>query len=239
MTDVDVPLSRGFVRARRVSVAFSLTAAALFLGSSVLQLHASLQRWVGFRGSLSASDLSAEDHLYDYTFALDPWVNIGTAAQLFGAGTVVLAIGVVAMALGVVALPNAAVHPGIAVIEVTVAALVAGSFGVYGAHAYLSGVSGTPSPLQSLGSLSLVAPVGLIVLAVVWWRRSIAAALACIFLFGASDVGELLAAFVVAPIFAGGVSHDTTPWTETVLAASTAAAGVAMIFVARTPTGTR
>ena len=240
MTPVDVPaLSSGLVRAGRFSTTLSLTAATLFLGSAVLQLHASLQRWVVFRSSLTDGDVSAEDHLYDYTFALDPWVHIGTTAQLFGAGTLVLAVGVVVMALGIVTLPHAAVHPGIAAIEVTIAVVVAGSFGVYGAHAYLSGVAGTPSPLQHMGALSLIAPTGLLVLAACWWRRSAAARFACAFLFGSSEVGILLAAFVIAPMFAGGVSHDTTPWTETVVAASTAAAGVAMLFVARTSIGSR
>jgi hypothetical protein len=235
MTPAAVPaLPRASVRARRFSVVLSLAAASLFLVSALLQADASLQRWVVFRGSLSADDISAEDHLYDYTFALDPWEPIGTTAQLFGAGTLVLAVGVVAMALGVATLPHAAVHPGIAVVEVAVAVAVAASFGVYGAHAYLSGVAGAPSSLQHMGALSLVAPAGLLVLTACWWRRSTAARFACAFVFGSSEVGILLAAFVIAPIFAGGVSHDTTPWTETVVAASTAAAGVAMLFVART-----
>jgi hypothetical protein len=240
MTAVDAPgPPRRLLRARRFSVALSLTAAVLFLGSAVLQLHASLQRWVAFRGSLADGDVSAEDHLYDYTFALDPWVHIGTTAQLFGAGTLILAVGVVVMALGIVTLPHAAVHPGIAVIEVTIAVMVAGSFGVYGLHAYLSGIAGAPSSLQHMGGLSLVAPAGLIVLAACWWRRSVAARFACVFLFGSSEVGILLAAFVIAPLFAGGVSHDTTPWTETVVAASTAAAGISMLFVAQAAIGRR
>ena len=85
--------------------------------------------------------------------------------------------------------------------------------------------------------LSPVAVRGLapavIILGASWLRRSRAAVATCVFLVGSTGLGYFLAAFWIAPIFAGGVSYDTTPWTETVVAASTAAAGIAMILAAR------
>ena len=64
------------------------------------------------------------------------------------------------------------------------------------------------------------------------WRKPRSAMITCVFLLGSTALGYVLAAFLIAPIVAGEASHDTTPWTETVVAASTAAAGVAMILAA-------
>ena len=225
------------VRLRWV-VIWSLAAAGLFLGSAVLQFIASLQRWV-FSDSQARNGVSADDHLFDYSFPRDPWENIGTAAQFFGAGTLVLALGVLAMAVGVVAMPSAGARPGIviivafAVIELALALLVAGGLGINGAHALLSGMTGVPSSLKDSGALGWSGMYWLIILGGCWLRRSQAAAVACLFLIGATELGYVVAAFMIAPIFAGGISYDTTRWTETVVAASTAAAGVAMLLAAR------
>ena len=224
----------------RDSVTLSLTAAGLFFVAGLLQLVASLQRWVVFSGSRTLDEISAENHLFDYSFPLDPWENIGTAAQYFGASTLILALGVLTMALGVVTTPPdvvtmptvAARHRIGAPAEIGLAILVAGSFGINGAHAFISGLTGAPSPLRHLGELSWVGIIGLIVLAARWLRKSWPAMVACVFLFASTPVGYLLAASEIAPIFAGGVSCDTTRWTETVVAASTATAGVAMLIAA-------
>jgi hypothetical protein len=51
MAAIDAPEHQArSLRFRRTSVSGSLAAAALFLGSAVLQLMASLQRWVVVRG---------------------------------------------------------------------------------------------------------------------------------------------------------------------------------------------
>lgn len=235
MSAIDTPEhSTRTVRFRGASAIWSLTAAALFLTSAVLQVMASLQRWVIFAGS--QPDYRAEDHLFDYYFPVEPWENIGTAAQLFGTGTLLMALGVVPMVLGVVAIPRSTTRRGIVIIgnivDVVLALLVAGSFAIHGAHALLSGLSDTASPLQQYGTLGWVGLVGLIVLAVRWWRKSPAAMMACLLLIGSTGLGYYLAVFFIASLFAGYTSHDTTPWTETVIAAWTAAAGVAMIFAA-------
>ncbi|WP_166872734.1 hypothetical protein [Salinibacterium sp. ZJ450] len=220
------------VRFRWTSVSVSLIVAGLFLGSAVLQLVASLQRW---GGSWMRDGLSIEDHLFDYSFPSAPWEPIGTAAELFGVGTLLLAFGVLVMPLGVLAETRADSRRGLAgfvvVVEVVLAFLVAGSFGVHGAHALVSGLTGTPSPLQHSSALGLVGLVGLIALILLWGRKSQAAAVACVFLIGSTGLGHILATYVIAPLIAG-ISHDTTPWSETVVAASTAAAGVAMLIAA-------
>lgn len=222
-------------RIRRASAIWSFIAAGLFLGSAALQLVASLQRWVVFRAS--HDEFVAEDHLYDYSFPHDPWENIGTSAQLFGAGTLTLAFGVLTMALGVVVLPRTVVRRSVAVIigvvEIVLAILVAGSFGIAGAHALVSGVTGIPSPLQQYGATGWIGIAGLMVLIVLWVFRSPAAMLACVFLMGTTGLGYFVAAFQIAPLVAGYVSNDTTPWTETVVAAWTAAAGFSMILAAK------
>ena len=222
-------------RIRRASAIWSFTAAGLFLGSAALQLVASLQRWVVFRAS--RGEFVAEDHLYDYSFPYDPWESIGTSAQLFGAGTLILALGVLSMALGILAMPRAGGRRSVAVIlgvvEIVIAILIAGSFGIAGMHALISGVTGAPSPLHQYGATGWVGVVGLIVLIVRWVFRSPAAMLACAFLIGATGLGFFVAAFLIAPLFAGSVSHDTTPWTETVVAAWMAAAAFSMILAAR------
>jgi hypothetical protein len=115
--------------------------------------------------------------------------------------------------------------------EIVLVLLVAGWLTFHGAHALLSGSAGDPSPLQNALALGLIAAVGLGVLA--WlWRASRVAMLACVFLFGSTVPGYLLSTYLIAPLIANGASHDTAPWTETVVAAWTSAAGVTMLFAA-------
>ncbi|PJJ62428.1 hypothetical protein [Compostimonas suwonensis] len=220
------------VRSPRASVIWSLAAAGLLLGSAALQLVASLERWVVLGGSWTRDDISVEDHLFDYSYPADPWENLATTAQFFGAGVLLLAPGILAMA-------RAARRGGI--LERVLAVAVAASFGLTGAHALVSGLTGAPSPAQSLpvqGILSLIGFVGLIILAVYWLRTSPASSIACLFLLGATLPGYLVATFEIAPMIAGYQSYDTTPWTETIVAASTAAAGLAMIIAAGVTTRT-
>ncbi len=198
------------------------------LGSAALQMTASLQRWVWFRDDRSPRDPSAEDHLYDYAYPADPWVPIGNAAELYGLGYLLLALAVLAAAAAV------AVHTGI--VAGLLAAIVAGSFALDGVHAVLSGVSGVPSPVQDWISLqwsiSAIGCLCLIGLAILWARVSRAAAVSSLLLLGNTVPGYLIATFATAPAIAGYQSHDTTPWTETVVAISAAAAGITMLAAA-------
>lgn len=235
MSSKDVPDPSQTHRFSHAATIWSLIAAGVFLGSAALQLVASLQRWVVFR--YSRGEFWAEDHLVDYYFPMEPWENIGTAAQFFGAGTLILALGIPAMAFGALAMPRRITHDrAVAIIlnvaDIVIALLVAGSFAIHGAHALVSGITGTPSPLHEYGALDWIGLVGLIALGMRWGFRSPAAMMACVFLIGTTSLGYFIAAFQIAPIFAGYVSHDTTPWTETIIAVWTAVAGVAMIFAA-------
>jgi hypothetical protein len=185
-----------------------------------------------------------EDHLYDYSFPGEPWENVGNSAQLYGAGTLLLALGILARALGVISLPRSDGRRGVAaivrIIEILIAILIAGSFVPYGAHALISGVTDTPSPLlRAYGAIGWVAVIGLPLLIVRWAFKSPAAIMACVFLVGTTGLGYYIATFHIAPILAGYVSHDTTPWTETVVAVWTAAAGFAMILAAADAAGRR
>lgn len=214
---------------------WSLIAAGLFFGSAALQLIASLQRWVVFRAA--NLEFVAENHLYDYSFPYAPWENAGTSAQLFGTATLLLALGVLATAFSVAAIPRTPRRRIAAAIDAALGILVAGSFAITGAHALISGITGTPSPLYEYGALGWVAVVGLIILIVRWARRSPAAMMACLFLMGATGLGYFIAAFQIAPLLTGYASHDTTPWTETVVAIWTALAGTANLFTPLAITG--
>lgn len=217
------------------SVIWSLTAAGLLLSSAVLQHIAAIQRWVVFNGSRGPTELSVEDHLFDYNFPTDAWVPVGTAAQVYGTGTLIQALGVLAMAFGVLALPGAASRRRVvfAIMEIVIALLVAAWLGLNGAHALVSGIIGTPSPLQHWWALDWIGVAGLVALGVLWWRRSWAAMIACAFLLGSSLMGYyFVASLMITPLITGYISHDTTPWTETVVATWTALAGVAMLLAA-------
>lgn len=223
---------------QRASIICLLATACLFLAAAILAFIAAFQRWVVFSGSRTPADLSVEDNLFDYSFPYGEWQNVETAAQLFGAGTLIQSLGVLTMAVGVLAAPGATgARTGIAAITLAVtegvlAVVVAAFFGFNGAHALISGATGTPSQLQHAIALWWIGVVGLAALARLWWHKLTAAATACLCLLGSTFVGYFLATFLVAPMFFGS-SHDTAKWTEAVVAASTAAAGIAMVFAVR------
>ena len=220
------------VLSSRSSVSWSLTVAGLFLGSAMLQFVASLERWVVLRNSATRTETSIEDHLFDYSYPADPWENLGTTAQLFGVGLLLVALGILAM-LRVARNGR---------VERMLSLATAASFGIAGVHALVSGLLGVPSPLQYLPVqvlLNLVGFVGLIALAARWMRTAWAASVSCVLLLGVTLPGYLLATFQFAPVLAGYQSHDTTPFTETIVAVSTAAAGVAMLVGAGVTSRTR
>ncbi|MWV48262.1 hypothetical protein GRS96_03100 [Rathayibacter sp. VKM Ac-2803] len=205
---------------------WALGAAGLLLASAVLQLLASIERWVVAADGSAREDSTIEDHRFDYSFPADPWENVGSAAQLHGIGTILLALGVLAA--------HRAFTPRGRVAGL-LALLVAVSFGLLGLHALVSGVLGAPTPLQNVGLqlvLSTIPAVALVALALLWATESPFAAVAAVFLLGATLPGYLLAAFAIAPMIMNYQSYDTTPWTEAVVAASIAVAGL-LVLVAR------
>ncbi|MFL4472393.1 hypothetical protein ACIPVK_00125 [Paeniglutamicibacter sp. MACA_103] len=223
-------------RLPKAAVAWFLAAAVLFLASALLQHLASIQRWVVLRGQRPGHEPSVEDHLLDYIFPSDPWEPIGTAAQLFGAGTMVQAVGILAMALGVLAVPRVAPNRIGVISETVFAILVAASFFTVGTHALVSRISGVPSTMQdSQGLVAFMVWGGfesLAALAWLWMGMSRGAVAACLFLLGTTLPGSAISNFTIAPMIAGFVSHDTTPWLESVVASSSAAAALAMAFAA-------
>ena len=208
-------------------VHWALAASALLLGSAALQLVASLQRWVWLRNSWTRTDITIEDSRFEYFWPADPWENLGGTAQLYGAGFLLLAAAIVAMARSV----HRGEHNkrrG----DYVLAIIVAASFALTGAHALLSGLLDAPTPLQFLPVqmiLGVIGFVGLLVLVAWWFLDAWAVSLAAFLLLGSSMFGYLVAAFVIAPEITGYQSHDTTPWTETIVATFTAAAAVAML----------
>ncbi|NVM96557.1 hypothetical protein [Arthrobacter wenxiniae] len=229
--------SRRTVRVRRMSIACQLTAAGLFVVPAALQFVASLQRGVWFSGSRAPAQVSIEDHRFDYYRAWDPWEHIGTAGQFFGSGILLQVLGLLAMAAGVLAQPVAAARrvtaAALAAVESVLVLLVAATFGVIGTHALVSGMNGTPSQLQGSSALfralMVVGSAGLVSLGPLWRAKLRAAMAACAFRFGSTVMGYLIATYVMAPVISGG-QHDTAPGPETVVAASTGLAGVAMLF---------
>ncbi|PJJ72849.1 hypothetical protein CLV46_2426 [Diaminobutyricimonas aerilata] len=211
--------------ARRVRAGWSLAAAALLLGSGTLQVLASLERWVVYRESWTRQDISVEDHLFDYYIVADPWESLGITAALFGVGLLLLAGGVLAAARATA--QNR--------LDGMLATVVAVAFGIDGAHALISAALDAPSVLQypiQMWIPALVEVGGLVALAARSWRVSRATSLAYVLLLGGTLPGYLFAMFLIAPTIAGYQSHDTTPWTETVIAATTVLAGAAMLVAA-------
>lgn len=223
------------------SVVVSCAVAIAFLVSAVLQLIASFERWITFSNSLGPDALSVEGHEFDYFFPWEPWQPIGTAAELLGVALLIQAGGALLMTVGVLALPPQGAHRRAgartsavlrAVAEIALAGIAAAWFWTHGLHALQSGIDGAPSELSASFTWSWVGFASLGILAVLWRARSRAAVAACLFLIGSTTLGYGLATYAIAPLFTGG-SHDTARWTETVVALTSAAAGLAMLAVAR------
>ena len=215
-------------RRDQASVPWCLAAAGLILGSAALQLVASLQRWVTAYESWTRTDRLVEDNLFDYSYPADPWENVGTAAQQFGAGYLLLSLGMLALLR--------AAPPSQTVRMRVLALVVACSLALDGGHALVTGLINTPTPVQHVlvlqWLLSLAGFLSLIVLGALWWRTSRAVALAYAFLLGTTVPGYLCSMYLLAPLVTGYQSFDTTPWTETIVAGSTAAAGVTVLVAA-------
>jgi hypothetical protein len=208
---------------RRRAVGGRLAAAALLAASAALQLDASLQRWVTARDALPPSRRDAiESHEHDYDTPTAGWVPLGDAEERYGAGMILLALAVAALAVAVGA-------RGWSGTILTLA--VAGPFAILGLHALLSGIAGTPSPLAGiLLPAHLVNLAGLVGVAVLRPGRPRARPLDAValgLLAAPSLPGYLAVAFVIAPMIHGDTSSDTTPWTETIVAAAIGLAAVA------------
>ncbi|WP_445443727.1 hypothetical protein [Clavibacter sp. km1a] len=214
---------------RRPRTGWRLAAAALLMGSALLQLHAATERWIVAATTRVFDDAGIQDGRFDHAFPSREWEPLGDAAETHGVGLLLLALAVVAVARAT-GITGAAGLAGTAVIAATSAAV--------GAHALLSGITGTPSPLAGtyLPMLAL-STTGCVAVAVAVVRgrapRGTAwDALGAVLVVGALPVGQLVALFAIAPVIWGGTYSDTPIHTESVVATSTACAGVAMLVSA-------
>jgi len=211
------------LRALTTPTAQGFVAGGLVLLSAALQALASLERWVTGVRDWTRTDHLIEDHRFDYLYPADPWEPIGAAAEVSGLGLILLGVGV-----GLLAHAGTAGRPRTAP---WVAPLAAIPFVLLGVHAVASGLIGAPSFLAWLVEwgflpLMIVSVGGLVWLVLLALRRTPLWSLAALLLIGVTPLGYLVSAFGIAPYVAGYQSYDTTPWTETILAAWTAAAGL-------------
>jgi hypothetical protein len=213
----------------RIPGGWRLVAAGLLAASALLQLDASLQRWVTAASSWDDPEAGVQDGRFDHSFPSTEWVPLGDAAQTHG-------LGVLLLALAVLALARAAGISGRTGIVGT--AVVASTFAAIGAHALVSGLTGSPGPLAgtylSTYTLNLAACVAVAV-AVARGRAPLGTAwdaLGGSLLLGSGLVGQLLALYAIAPAIWGGTYSDTPIHTESVVATSTACAGAAMLVAA-------
>ncbi|WP_043670919.1 hypothetical protein [Clavibacter michiganensis] len=206
-----------------------LVAAGLLAASALLQLDASLQRWVTAAASWDDPEAGVQDSRFDHSFPSTEWVQLGDAAGTHGLGLLLLALAVLPIARSV-RISGRMGLVGTAVVAATYAAI--------GAHALVSDLTGAPGPLAgthlSTYLLNLAGCVAVAV-AVARGRAPLATAwdaLGGILLFGSGLVGQLVALYAIAPAIWGGTYSDTPIHTESVIATSTASASVAMLVAA-------
>jgi hypothetical protein len=191
---------------------------ALLAISGVLTVTASAQRWwpacrIGAFDSGGCPEL--QDHAYDYIAPWDPWVPIGNAAEVHGAGMLLLAAAVLL-------LPRvlAGHRPGR---MLTLAAIVvAAGVAVMGLSTLLSGLEGEVVSLPSMWLPAILWMIGLPALLIASAARitpappraSVArwAVVMCLIVATVPPVTE----YMVAPAIFGYMSYDTTPWAESV-----------------------
>jgi len=156
-------------------------------------------------------------------------VSVGQAAVLFG--ICYLLIGAAIVCVGVAARSAIAAGRG----TVVAAIISAVFFAFFGSHALISGLMGRPTPLQEVlatvggAVIGLAQVLSLVVLAAMVLRRSATWAVGLLLLGGTSMIGYLVAVFAIAPMIVGYQSYDTTPWSEGVLAATTAVSAVVFL----------
>jgi hypothetical protein len=203
------------------------TASSLLLASAVMFVAAAAQRWwpACRRGAFETDAcLRLQDHAFDHLLVSDPWTPAGHAAQYAGAAMILLA-------------GAAAVLPFLLVrrplwFSVPVAFSTAGALTVLGAHAWTSGVTGQVQPTPGITAAALVLTVVVPVAAGIWaarelgagpdpardrWTRALAAALI---------VSSPLPTELLGPLVVLYSSHDTSPWSDAVVALPLAAAAL-------------
>ncbi|WP_156241194.1 hypothetical protein [Microbacterium oryzae] len=210
----------------RTATIATVSAAVLLAASVPLQLMASSRRWtqcprfVGDENDTSMCGL-LEDHLFDYQNPSAPWTVIDGAAQLFGAGLMLVAVAVLVATLGVA-------RPRGPLLWAS-AAVTAAAFAFGGVHALASGQLGSPSALT--GWTAHVAVLGQVAW-VAWWATTyVRAPLLALALLptGLFTAGGGVVVYAMAPLFVGYSSYDTTPWSESIPAYGTGLSALALL----------
>ncbi|MCC2321157.1 hypothetical protein [Cellulomonas xiejunii] len=209
------------------------TASLLLLASAVMFVTAAAQRWwpACRRGAFETDAcLRLQDHVFDHLLIGDPWTPVGDAAQYAGAAMILLA-GAAAV------LPFLLVRRALW-FAVPVAVSTTGALTVLGAHAWTSGVTGKVQPTPGITAAVLVLTVVVPVAAGIWatrelwagpepghyrWTLALAAALI---------VSSPLPTWLLGPVVVLYSSHDTSPWSDAVVALPLAAAAVLVWKVA-------
>lgn len=205
--------------------------ALLLAASSVIQFWASFERWIVAWNSWDRDSAWVEDHRFDYIAPSDPWEPIGDTALLFG-------IGYLLMVPAILALPLAARR--LRWLGIVAAIVAAAPFVYVGVHSAWSGRLGVPSPMadgDGMGFMTRLATAGLvalIVLAIVLARTSRGWMTVALLIIPTTLWGYLVGSLTIAPLF-WEVSYDTTRWSETVVAAWTAAAAIVTVVATVPP----
>lgn len=208
---------------------------ALLVSSGILATAAAAQRWwpACVPGAFDDGGCPRlQDHAHDLVIPTAPWAPVGSAAELYGVGLVVLAAAV--LVLPPVLLGRA---PGrlLAVSN----GLVALGILTVGVLTLLSGLSGSAvsvpgdrlaGALWVLG-LPVVALAGIVECvsterAANGWRLGASTAL-----LAASPIAQV----IIAPVVLDYMSHDTTPWTEAFGGVALVLAGGCLLPTRRVP----
>ena len=212
---------------------FAAATALLFLVSSGFQLQAANSRWITHGNGSGFSQLSIEDHAFDYFLSQEPFIAIPGTSVPFGIGMLIQAAGVLCLVACLLAMqpPTARLRR---ILQFGLGFIAALGTAMICYQALRTGLDGVPfTPLSASGlaiAVYLAATVALIALCLsspVNWPY-FGVSFFC--LLGTTIPGYLVTYLIIAPAVLSYGSHDTTPGTETLLAVSTGLAGLAMLL---------
>ncbi len=193
----------------------------LLAGAGVLFVAAAWQRWwpACRRGAFDTdSCVPLQSNEYDYLYVAAPWTPVGHAAELGGLALLLLA-GAAAL-LPFVLLPGWRLR-----FRLPLAAVPAASLALLGVQGLASGVTGRVVSVPLTWPAVLVWSFAVPVVLVLWVaavlqsdpdRRTAWGLALAVVLVASTPLPVLL---VLGPIAVDYVSHDTTPWSEAVMAA--------------------
>lgn len=180
---------------------------------------AAAQRWWPAcpRGAFdSDACLRLQDHEFDYLYPSDPWTPVGTAAQDAGVATLLLAAAAVLLPL--------VLARRVRWVPLLVAGVVGAALTVVGLHQWTSGVTGQVQPQSAAAAAGFVWLVVVPAVVLVWAARATSGArersrrVRTWLLAAALVASTPLPVALLGPVVLLYGSHDTTPWSEAVIA---------------------